>query len=161
MPRSPNLKRTHIVIDRRELERWRKFADEHYHGRLSQAIRAAMEESILRTENEGGLIELRPIIERFDAMAKRFDHAMAIIERIDKQVGALGSVSQVNTKVLLKAIVGVLEEASCPLSTTEISEKLPECTIHEVRGGLEVLADEKFVVEPINDGGRTKWRLVG
>lgn len=160
MARSPNLKRIHIVVDRRELEHWRKLADEHYHGRLSQAIRTAMEELNLRTQNEGGLVELRPVIERFDAMERRFDHAMSILENMNKQVEALGSVNQVNTEVLLNAVAGALEEARCPLSTEEVSGKLPDYNIHEVRRGLEILAD-KFVVEPIKEGERTKWRLVG
>lgn len=160
MVRSPNLQRLHIVVDKRERERWHKFAEDSYHGSLSQAIRAAMEDAITRSKNEGGLVELRPVIERQDAIVELLERAMDTINHVAEQVEAMRSVSRVNTQVLLDAIFKVLEEAHRPLSTEEVLERLPGHTIQQVRRGLEALAD-KFVVEQIKGEGRTRWKLLG
>lgn len=153
--RSPNLDRTHIVIDRRERERWRKFAEKHYHGSLSQAVRAAMEDSIVRSRNGGGLIELQPVIERLDAI----ERAMEPLAHVSEKVEMLCSINEANSKTLRDAIVNVLEDA--PAYTEEIVEKIPGHTIQEIRGELENLADNKFVVEQIDDGERVRWKLLG
>lgn len=160
MGRSPNLKRVHIVVDKREYPSWHQVADEHYHGRVSQAIRDAMNDLIARFKNEGGLLELRPVIERQDAIVELLERAMDTIDHIAGQVEALRTVSRVNIKVLLDAIFKVLEEAHRPLSTEEVSEKLAGHTIQQVRKGLEILFD-RFVIEQTKEEGRTMWKLAG
>ncbi len=157
---SPNLDRLHIVINKRDRELWERFAEEKFHGNLSQAIRDAMNESIARSSDEHGLLELRPVIERQDAIVNLLERALDTLEHVANQVEAMRSMSRVNTRVLLDAIFRVLEEAHHWLSTDEVCERLPGHTIQQVRRGLESLAD-RFVVEQIKREGRTYWKLSG
>lgn len=158
-----NIRRTNIVIDARKYPHWKKFADENYHGSLSQAIRSAMEDLILRSQNEGNPIALRPILERLDEIEKRIAELLNAVNQIGEQMDGLCSVNQIDTQRLLDGIQRILKEADRPLFTEDVKERLPEFTIHEVRRGLEILAD-KFVaeqIEPSGDSGKTAWRLPG
>ncbi len=158
-----NVRRTNIVIDKKRYPHWKKFADENYHGSLSQAIRSAMEDSILRSQNEGSPIALRPIVERLDEIEKQIVEVLNAVNQSGGQVDDLCSVNQVNSQRLLDGIQGILKEADHALLTEDVKEKLPEFTIHEVRRGLEILAD-KFVVEriePSGESGNTAWKLLG
>jgi len=156
--RSPYLKRVHISTDNRELELWKKFAGEKYHGSLSQAIRAAMEYLIDRSKDGGGA-ELRPIVERLDGIERSLGELQGTLENIGGLVEAMWS-SGGASQVLLDALIKILQGARRPLSIEAIREKLPKYDAQEVRRGLEELT-QKFVVETVMVNGNALWKLVG
>ena len=119
---------------------------------------------MFRSLNGGNLSEFRPILDRVDQVEEKIIGVEGTINRIAEQMEILLSNNQISTKRLVDALVKILEEVNHPLTIEDVKDRLPEeYTIHEVRRGLETLAD-KFVVDqipPSGEGGKTTWRLLG
>lgn len=159
--RNPNLKKVHVSLLDRELEVLDELARGKFHGFRSQALRALIEDFVERSRDDGGNLELRPVIERLNGIGEELAETLADLkdEIVNEVVDAMNSSDEVG-KPLLDAIIKVLQKARHPPSAEAVWEELPGRGIREVLRGLETLED-RYVVEHLEQEGGVFWRLVG